>query len=60
MFKFVEKLTSAFTPKAAPQPAKGASVFNYKAPEPTTREGWDPKTTPFRNSVDYKDYPMAG
>lgn len=60
MFKFVEKLTAAFTPKAAPQPEQQVSAFNYKAPAPTPREGWDPKTTPFRNSTDYKDYPMVG
>ena len=60
MFKFVEKLTSAFTAKAAPKPEQQASAFTYKAPAPTSREGWNPQTTPFRNSVDYKDYPMAG
>lgn len=60
MFNFVEKLTAAFAPKASPQPQPEANKFTYKAPEPTSREGWDPVKTPFRNSIDPNDYPRAG
>jgi len=57
--KLVETIKAFFSASAQPQQPQ-ANAFTYKPLPPTSREGWDPKTQPLRNSVDHRDYPMGG